>query len=960
LTLSSEFELVPVVLSPLDKKQAANLKSELLQQFDDPEYENLIEFLAATFSLSPYLKTCAYKEFPFLIDLFRSGFLKAYKNILSETRVLGSREASDESFMAALRKCKRQMALLCGLADLGGWWKCEEVTNALSDFANASLQASVDFILLQEHRAGKLTLVNTANPQEGCGLIILGMGKLGAGELNYSSDIDLILFFDASAPIEIKSDDAITYWSRLAKTLIRFMQERTPDGYVFRMDLRLRPDPSATPLVIPVEAALSYYESQGQNWERAAMIKAKPVAGDMNAGERFIEEIHPFIWRKYLDFAAIDDIRSIKRQIHAHKGHSKISVLGHNIKLGRGGIREIEFFAQTQQLIAGGRTPDLRTNQTILTLKLLAEKGWIKDETYEELKHAYWFLRNLEHRIQMVADQQVHTLPDTENELAIIAAMFGEQNIKQFMRHIEDTLKTVEAHYAALFESADELGAETGNLVFTGDSDDPDTVKTLESISYKNASEVIKIIKSWHTARLPALRNDKARELLTELMPTLLTAFSKAGEPDAVLAKFDRFISGLPAGIQFFSILKSNPSIGSLLVSILDSAPRLADMIARKPYVFDAFLEPQFDEALQDKEKLLGILEPMLQQASDYEMALDDARRFFQQCQFLIGCHIFTGKISPVTAKTCFTTLAEVMVQAMLQVTSEEFSKRHGHVPEAEICILAMGRLGSMELSATSDLDLIFLYQDTGDAYSDGQKSLHSSQYFIRLIQRFISSMSSPTSEGVIFELDFRLRPSGNSGPIATHVEHFFKYQSEEAWVWEAQALTRARPVAGDIKLCEEVTHVRPQLIHKAISGKDIKKEIKQMRFAIEKEKKTGNIWDVKNIPGGLIDVEFIAQYLVLEQGAIETMMTRDIFSKYKSPLETDMIEQLQQAYDLYMDLNILQGICIGKELDINLAPSGFINLICSHFDLPNITSLEAHLKQTQMRVREIFTHIFS
>jgi len=960
LALHSEFQKIPISLPEINAGECAEISTELKSKFD-AEYADhtvILKFLSAAFSLSPYLKSCGFKEVPFLLEVISSGFEQASNNILADTDQLGLAGQGDDAFMSVIRKQKRRMALLCGLADLGGCWSCERVTNTLSIFAEKSLRACFNQLLLSEHKKGKLTLPNPNDPQQESGLILLGMGKLGAGELNYSSDIDLILLFDPSAGIELQSDDATTYWMRLARRLIQFMQERTADGYVFRMDLRLRPDPSATPLAIPVEAALSYYETQGQNWERAAMIKAKPVAGDMVASAQFMNEIAPFIWRKYLDFAAIDDIRSIKRQIHAYKGHSHISVLCHNIKLGRGGIREIEFFAQTQQLIAGGRNPELRTNKTIEALGLLAEKGWIKNETSEELKQAYWFLRKLEHRLQMISDQQTHTLPETDKELVIVAAMFGECDVKSFKQRIELNLKTVEAHYAVLFESSDDLGSETGNLVFTGDADDPNTVQTLETLGYKEPGEVIKIVKSWHAARMPATRNEKARELLTELMPSLLQAFGRAGEPDAALSKFDRFLNGLPAGIQFFSILKSNPNIGALLVSILDSAPRLADMIARKPHVFDAFLEPHFEATLQDKAKLRDILMPVLAQATNYEIALDDARRFFQQSQFLIGAHIFTGLLSPINARACFTILAEVMIEVMLNVTHTEFAKRHGVVPNTEICILAMGRLGSEELSATSDLDLIFLYRDNEDQYSDGEKQLASSQYYIRLIQRFITSMSSPTAEGVIFELDFRLRPSGNSGPIATHVNHFVKYQSEEAWVWEAQALTRARPVAGDQSLCGEVSALRSELIEKAIAGKDFKKEIRNMRFAIEKEKGTADVWDVKNTTGGLIDIEFIAQYIVLKNGAKDTMNTRDVFTAYPSSLESGIVDELQMAYDLFTNFNILQGICIGKTTDIQAAPEGFHTLICSQFDLPDLATLEAHLKQTQTRVREIFNLI--
>ena len=497
------------------------------------------DFLTKVSSLSPFLADCMKKEQNFLNELFTAGYDVTFETLCETTKQIGVLAESEAQVMERLRVAKRQVALLCGLAELSRYWQDEKVTQAISQFAGLSVGATLDFILLSQERMGKLTLFDSTQPQTNCGIIVLGMGKLGAGELNYSSDIDLILFFDAQAGIVLNTDDPVTLLVRMARQLIKILQERTGDGYVFRTDLRLRPDPSSTPLVIPTEAALNYYEGQGQNWERSAMIKANPIAGDIKAGNQFLKELSPFIWRKYLDFAAINDVHSIKRQIHAHKGHGEIAVYGHNIKLGRGGIREIEFFAQTQQLIAGGRNPDLRDRETIATLASLAENKWIKSETANELTQAYWFLRSLEHRLQMVRDEQTHTLPETEKEMSVIAAMFGEQSLKKFEAKTMKILQCVEGHYAALFESEPSLSSNNGNLVFTGGDDDPETVKTLKNMGYKNPSMAIDTIRQWHVGKLPALRTTQAREILTELAPSLLEVFSKTHSPDQTLSAFD-------------------------------------------------------------------------------------------------------------------------------------------------------------------------------------------------------------------------------------------------------------------------------------------------------------------------------------------------------------------------------------------------------------------------------------
>ena len=825
------------------------------------------KFLGAVFSLSSYLRDLVLRDPSRLLAILQNDSELAFKELVYSTRDSWKEAESETELMEKLRVAKAKAALICGLADLGGWWKPEKVTRALSEFADAALGATVDFLLLQLHHNGKVALVNPENPHTDSGLIVIGMGKYGAFELNYSSDIDLILFF-GQAGMKFNTDDPVSLFVRFAKSLIRILQERTGDGYVFRMDLRLRPDPGSTPLVIPIETALNYYEAYGQNWERAALIKARAVAGDQVAGNKFLQELSPFIWRKYLDYAAISDVHSIKRQINSYRGHEEIAVAGHNVKLGRGGIREIEFFAQTQQLIAGGRLPDLRCAGTLDALARLTQEGWIDEKARDELSDAYWYLRNVEHRIQMVADEQNHTLPDDEEGLKRIALMMGHASVDEFAATMTNILTTVQDHYAALFETSPELTHAAGNLVFTGDDEDPDTLNSIAEIGFANPSNVIRIVRGWHFGRFPAVRTSQARELLTELTPTLLAAISQTGDADRTLAAFDRFLSGLPAGIQLFSLLKSNPGLLRLLMLILGSAPRLADIITRRPHIFDGLLEPAFANLVPDRVMLSERLELALDHASGYEDILDIARQFSAEQKFLIGARLINGLIAPEAAGRSFSNLAEVLIQAMVDRVTEEFSARHGRVADARICVLGMGRLGSRELTAGSDLDLIFLYDHAPDAdCSDGEKPLATSQYFIRLTQRLIAAMSAPTAAGVLYELDFRLRPSGNAGPLATHVDSFLKYQRDEAWTWERLALTRARPVAGDINLRDGLEKKIKAILHEPCEPKKLAKDVREMRKLILKEKPAANVFDVKTAKGGLVDVEFIAQWNVLRSG---------------------------------------------------------------------------------------------
>ena len=701
--------------------------------------------------------------------------------------------------MARLRTLKSEAQFLIALADLGGESGTETTVHRLSDLADASVGATVNFLLRDAHAQGKLALADPGTPAKASGWIVLGMGKLGARELNFSSDIDLILFFDSEAPAIKDPHEGTDLFSRLARRLMRILQDRTGEGYVFRTDLRLRPDPGIDAAGDPGPAALHYYEGRGQNWERAAMIKARPVAGDIAAAEAFLAELQPYVWRKYMDYAAIADVHSIKRQIHAHKGHGEIAVKGHNVKLGRGGIREIEFFVQTQQLIAGGRFRDLRGRETVPMLAALAAHGWITAEARDALTREYWFLRRVEHAIQMVADEQTHVLPDDDAGLERIAHMLGFADAEAFSQAFRQSLHTVERHYAALFETAPQLSAGIGNLVFTGDVDDPDTLQTLAGLGFERPSDICRVIRGWHFGRYRATLSAEARERLTELTPALLKAFGETRRADEALIRFDAFLAGLPAGIQLFSLLHSNPSLLKLLATIMGAAPRLAATITRRPHVFDGMLDPARMSQLPDKPYLSGRLRSFLEGVRGYEEILDRLRIFTAEQKFLIGVRLLTDAIDPARAGKAFSDLADLTIGAALDAVLAEFAARHGHVAGSKVAILGMGKLGSRELTAGSDVDLILLYDHKANAEeSDGPKPLAPSHYFTRLTQRLIAAVSAPTAEGVLYELDLRLRPSGNKGPVATHIESFCKYQRQEAWTWEHMALTRARIVAGD------------------------------------------------------------------------------------------------------------------------------------------------------------------
>ncbi len=896
-----------------------------------PALDSLLEDADVARFLGSALGDC-----PFLLDLAVND-VRRLKAILGATpeervahvldRLATAKWPARAEAMAALRQARQDVALTVGLADLAGAISLEEMTALMTRFADAALGAALGFALDDAARAGKWS-----GSVETCGFFVLGLGKYGAGELNYSSDIDIVALYDPEASGPAAGVEPSELWVRVVRLIVALLQERTGDGYLFRVDLRLRPDPGSTRVAISAPAALLYYEGTGQNWERAALIKARVAAGDAKAGEAFIRELAPFIWRKYLDYAAIADIHSIKRQVQSHRGHGSVRVLGHDIKRGRGGIREIELFVQTQQLIAGGRDPTLRGTGTRSMLARLAEQGWIDPGVRDELDEAYVFLRRVEHRLQMVRDEQTHTMPRERDELARIARLMGEADADAFEARLRFVLETVAKRYSRLFESGGELSADAGNLVFTGGEDDPETLKTLAALGFESPEAVTEMVRGWHFGRFAAMRSAAAREGLTEITPALLQALSRAGNPDAAVRAFDSLLKALPGGAQLFALLRNNPDLLDLLATILSAAPRLAEIFARRPHVADALLDPiSLDEAA-GREGLQTGLDRSLAEARSYEEVLDRARLFVAERRFLISVGLLNGSLEPVEAGKAFSDLAEAVVRALLERTQEEFARTHGRVPGGRAAVIALGRLGSREMTAGSDLDLIVVYDhDPGAGESDGRRRLPPSQYYIRMTQRLVAGLAAPTAEGVAYEVDFRLRPSGQAGPLATRFEAFEHYQMNEAWAWEHLAMSRGRAVAGDPALMERLSDVLDAVVAKPRERDKLAAEVASMRARIEREKRAKGVFDMKLAPGGLMDCEFAAQFLVLTglgRVAGETMTETLARAEGEGRLDPEDAERLLLSASLQVALLQLQRVTGGDSFDPERAPEAVKQLL--------------------------------
>ena len=863
--------------------------------------------------------------------------------------------------MRALRRARMEAALLIALADLGGVFTVDGTIEALSDFADWAVAAAVRHLLRAAARAGRLTLDPDA-PETDCGFFVLALGKHGGRELNYSSDIDLALFFDpARAPVAegVAPEDLFV---RLGKGLVRLLQSRTEDGYVARVDLRLRPDPGAHAIAVPIDVAENYYETLGQNWERAAYIKARLVAGDAACGARFLESLAPFIWRKYFDYAAIADIHAMKRQIHAARGHDAVTVAGHDVKLGRGGIREIEFFVQTQQLVFGGRKPRLRGARTLPMLTELRGEGWIGADAERELAEAYRFLRAIEHRLQMLDDEQTQRLPIEGDKLARFAKFCGYADLPAFARALVKRLRAVERHYARLFEQAPTLGDSGGSLVFTGVADDPETLATLRGLGFARPEQAADTVRGWHFGRRSAVSSPRAREVLTELTPGLLRAFAESGDADAALNAFDAMLARMTASVELLSILRGHPKILALLGDVLGGAPALADVVTLSPHVLDAAIDP--DRAAGPQESLdpgrtRARLDALIARAPDYETVLDQARTFAAEERFLIGLALFSDTIDADVAARAYGALAEGLVQGLLEHVRRAFAADHGAIEGGEIAIVALGKLGSREMTAASDLDVIVLHDFPADAAeSDGRRPLAPDVYFARLTQRFITALTAPMRLGPLYEVDMRLRPSGRKGPLATSLAAFAHYQRNEAWTWEHLALTRARVVAGDKALAGKARRVLRTTLRKRREPRKLFDDVAEMRRLMAAEREPAHAFDVKLADGGQIDVEFIAQTLILahahDHAALLDTSTHGALTRLCEAglIPPHALQELSDALRLFSLITQLARLALRPPYDVDAAAEGVRRRIALACAAPTLAGVKDSLGEAQAKVR--------
>lgn len=870
-----------------------------------------------------------------------------------------------EAVMRDLRRNRAEHALVVALADLAGAWDLEAVVGTLTAFADASTRSAVAVALADAVEAGGLDPSVVAG--EGSGLVVLAYGKMGAGELNYSSDIDLVVFFDPGAPALRPAAEPARLYNRVAQGIVRLLSERTPDGYVHRVDYRLRPDPGSMPAAVSLPSAYTYYESVGQNWERAAMIKARPVAGDLALGARFLADLRPFVWRKYFDFASIADIHAMKRQIHAVRGFGEIAVAGHDIKLGRGGIREVEFFVQTQQLVFGGRRPALRGTRTLDMLRELAAEGWITAEARDELAAAYRFLRLVEHRLQMVADEQTQRLPTKPDALERLARLAGFHGLPEFAATLEVEARRVQHHYGLLFEDAPTLSSRLGDLVFTGTGDDPGTLATLARLGFRDPAAAVETVRGWHFGRRAAITSARAREVITELTPPLLEAIGGTGDPDGALARLDAAFSRMPAAVELLIILRQHERLRVLFADLLGSAPRLADEVAAKPHILDAVIDPSFAAGTRDAAGVERELRAAIGDPPDLEGFLDGLRDGAHQLQFVHGARLLSGLATPEEAGPGYAAIASAAIRVALDRASGSFSAEHGMVPGAEVAVLGLGRLGAGDLTAASDLDLVVLYDFDPERRTSegGPRPLDAIAYHTRLAQRLIAALTAPTRRGRLYAVDMRLRPSGSQGPVASQLSGFRAYHSGEAELWEHMALTRARVIAGPPDLARRIEAEIAAILCRPRDVVEVYSAVRRMRGLVRRQKGDGGPLDLKLATGGLMDLDFLAQALVLAHASRHpAILGRSTGGCLAEAGRLGLVPR-QDARELVAAHRVLDAVhhwrrlTIGEERDGH-AEAAVMARIARHVGVPDGATLAAFLADVQRPVGALFERLLS
>jgi len=870
--------------------------------------------LARAEALAPFLRAAAV-AFPEIAATFLDDG--------SDAAVARALTLDGGSVGERLRRRRHALALAVALADLSGEQPLEWITATLSDFADAAMDEAI-----------KVAMLERVPDEEPRGLAILALGKLGSRELNYSSDVDLVLLFDPKTLPRRPRDEPGEAAVRYGRRFIELMQQRTHDGYVARVDLRLRPSPEVTPIVLPADAAISYYESSALPWERAAFIRARAAAGDLALGQSFLVEIRPFIWRRALDFGAIQEIRDISLRIRDHYAQGQAFGPGYDLKRGRGGIREAEFFTQVQQLIHGGREPALRAPATLDALDALSEAGRLEPDMAKSIGDAYRALRTAEHRIQMIDDRQEHRLPSDPAALEAVAKLDGRADAAELLAELAP-------HVEAVGQLFDGLVSEREERL----SNDPDILRSeLAGMGFIEVEEAFRRISDWRSGRARSLRSPAARAAFEEMLPTLMRAVAAGPDPIRALNRFGDIIDKLSSGVNLYRLLGARPQLADLLALILAHAPPLAEQLGRRPTLLDGLIDESSFAPPPTAPTLAGRFLPVVRNDEPFDLALDRIRRMVGERRFAYGVQLFAAHRDPIVIAEGYSDLAEAAIVAFAEGVRREFERTHGKVPGGELVVLGLGRLGGRALTHASDLDLIYLFDAPHGAQSDGAKPLPATDYYNRLASRIGAALATPTAAGPLYDVDTRLRPQGAQGMLAVSLEAFEAYQRSEAWTWEHMALCRARPLTGSEKARAKVRNLICSILETPIDPAKIRADAAAMREEMARHKPPAGPLDIKLGPGGLVDLEFAVHTLQLThrigldprlEVALEALVEADLIDEGADP-----------------DLRLLSRMLVVLRLvgSTRMEPAeqsqALVASLCGHEDWPSLLAAVGEARQ--------------
>ena len=775
-------------------------------------------------------------------------------------------------FADALRQYRHREYLRIGLHDLIGAYTVDATWSELSELAAGAVECAYRWARQQVTTSyGELNHAGGTR----AGFVVLGMGKLGGGELNFSSDIDLVYLYESDEGQSSGGPGGAlpprAYFTRVAELLTRALQEVTERGFAFRVDLRLRPDGINGPIVNSVSNALLYYESYGQTWERTALLKARPIAGTLELGERFLQEVRPFVFRRYLDYGTLEDMQRMKAQIEGHLARKSNEW---NVKLGRGGIREIEFIVQTMQLVHGGRDERVRCRPTLEALDRLARYRYLPEPDAASLAEAYRFLRNVEHKIQLVAQRQTHAVPRDEREQETLARRVGyrgEQARQQFWVDLSRNTGAVRGAFEKLFfQPAAERRAQvddTEQKILAALGDPEAALTFLASLGFHDPAQCYEHLLLLRDGPAHAPSSPRRRQVLFEILPAMFAAMRQAPHPDLALQNMASFVSAVGARTSFLMLLRENPGTMRMLVQLFATSQYLANQFIRHPELLDSLVRADLVRIRKAKDELAAELASALDAAEDFEGKLDALRRFRNQEFLRIGINCVQDLLADEEVAEELTQLAEACLQAAVDLAVQQTLKRF-ELPRlpGRLVVLGLGKLGAAELNFNSDLDLIFVY-DGGEA-EPGAVTPH--EVFTWLAQRLITVLQVPTKEGIVYRIDTRLRPSGHSGPLVSSLAAFRHYHEQSAQVWERQALIKARVVAGDDTLGHEVARVVDAFVYRAPLSREEVREIRRLRGRVERElaREGATHVNIKTGRGGLVDIEFLVQMLQLYCGS--------------------------------------------------------------------------------------------